>query len=200
MGSVLYNIYFLLSFLSIDNNIDIGNFEQPNSQMINMGLIEYEKLNKMGFVKNKKLTIIDYSLSSKEKRLWVIDMEKKKVIFQTWVAHGKNSGDECAVEFSNTLQSYKTSLGVFLTNETYLGKHGLSLRLDGMNKGLNSNARKRNIVMHCSDYVNINTINEIGYIGKSHGCLAISKDVNKELINMVKNSSVIFSYHESLNN
>ena len=104
-------------------------------------------------VKNNILTIVDFSLSSTQERMWVIDMKNQKVLLKSLVAHGRNSGLEYAKDFSNTNESFKSSLGFYITGETYTGKHGLSLRLDGMEYGINDNARNRAVVVHGADYV-----------------------------------------------
>lgn len=201
MSKILIHIIFFLSLnVNDSNNVYYNDIPAPRLDILTQAIKEFNKLDSLGLVKNKKLTIIDYNLSSNQKRLWVIDMNLKKVLLHTWVAHGKNSGKEYATDFSNKISSYKTSLGVFLTNETYKGGNGLSLYLDGLDPLLNNNARKRMVVIHGAKYVNKKTINKIGYLGRSLGCPAVSYEVSNKLINMIKNGSVVYSYHNTLNN
>ena len=155
----------------------------------------YSALENQGKVKNNILTIVDFSFSSTKERMWVIDMENKKVVLQTLVSHGMNSGTEYAKSFSNQNESFKSSLGFFITGETYNGKHGISLKLDGQEYGLNDNARERAVVVHGADYVSKKLANRQGYIGRSQGCPAVAPEVAKKLINTIKNKSVLFIYH-----
>jgi hypothetical protein len=106
-----------------------------------------------GKIQKNILTLIDFSLSSNVKRLWIIDLNTKTVLFNSLVAHGRNTGNEFAASFSNKSESFKSSLGFYATGEVYQGKHGLSLRLDGLERGVNDNARARAVVMHGADYV-----------------------------------------------
>ncbi|WP_417887809.1 murein L,D-transpeptidase catalytic domain family protein [Zunongwangia sp.] len=152
----------------------------------------YYKLLEQGKVDKKILTIIDFNLSSKIKRFWVLDMNTQDVLFNTYTAHGKNSGMEFATSFSNSVNSHKSSLGFYVTGETYYGKNGLSLFIDGMEKGYNNNARKRYVVIHGSDYVNRNFISTRGRAGRSYGCPAIPRKLTRKVINIIKGKSVIF--------
>nr|WP_261314606.1 murein L,D-transpeptidase catalytic domain family protein [Vibrio hangzhouensis] len=139
------------------------------------------------------LTIIDYSKPSTEKRFYVIDIEKKSLVFNTYVAHGVNSGKRTATAFSNIINSRKTSLGTFLTDTTYYGSNGYSLRLDGLSKGLNDNARERYIVVHGADYANESFIKKNGYLGRSWGCPALPEKLSREIIDTIKGGSVIYA-------
>lgn len=141
--------------------------------------------------------MVDFSLSSKENRLWVIDLNKNTILFQSLVAHGRNSGNEFADEFSNKPESHQSSLGLYLTGETYIGKHGYSLRLDGQEKGINSNARDRAIVIHGADYVSENFIKQHGRLGRSFGCPSLPNEVSKEIIDAIKDKSCLFVYYPS---
>jgi hypothetical protein len=143
------------------------------------------------------LTIIDYSKPSSQKRLYVLDMNSGKILFNTLVAHGRNSGLEYATAFSNQEESHKTSLGFFITLNTYNGGNGYSLKLKGCEKGINDKALERAIVMHGADYANENFIQHNGYLGRSYGCPAVPEKINKELINAIKNGSCMFLYHST---
>ena len=138
------------------------------------------------------LTIADFDQSSTKKRLWIIDLEKKNLILNTWVAHGMGSGDDKATRFSNTNESHQSSMGFYVTGEIYHGKHGRSLRLDGMDEGFNSNARSRAIVVHGANYVSQGTINALGRLGRSHGCPAVAPELTDEVINTIEGKTVMF--------
>ena len=152
----------------------------------------------MGFQKmnlhNPVLAIADFSQSSRNKRLYVIDLIKKKVLLNTYVAHGRNSGQEFAEKFSNNNSSFQSSLGFYKTLGTYQGKHGLSLRLEGVEKGINDRALERAIVMHGADYVSEDFIKNTGRLGRSLGCPAVSIADSKTLINMMYNGAGLFIY------
>ena len=133
--------------------------------------------------KNERVIYIDYSKPSSEKRLWVKDGDK--VLLNTYVSHGKNSGDLYATKFSNEIGSNMSSLGVYQTAETYNGKHGISLRVKGL-ESTNSNAYTRDIVFHSADYVSDSHLSKYGQMGRSHGCFATSAQDNKKIIDLVK--------------
>src|SRR5438105_10815441 len=144
-------------------------------------------------VQNKSyVTIVDFNRPSTEKRMHVIDMRTGDVE-DLLVAHGKNSGNNYATSFSNTEGTLKSSLGIYLTAEQYTGKHGTSLRLDGI-EPTNSNVRNRDIVMHGATYVSQDTINRIGRLGKSFGCLAVEQPLIERLVGQLKGGSVILVY------
>lgn len=138
------------------------------------------------------ISIADMSQTSSTKRLWVIDLDKKQLLLNTWVAHGKNTGDDNATRFSNINSSNQSSLGFYITGEVYYGKHGRSLRLDGMDNGYNDNARSRAIVVHGADYVGQGTINALGRLGRSLGCPAVAPELSDKLINTIEGKTVLF--------
>jgi hypothetical protein len=145
------------------------------------------------------ISIADLSQSSCKKRLYVINLETQQVIFQTYVAHGRNSGDEFATAFSNESSSYKSSLGFFTTMDTYTGEHGLSLHLRGEEKGINDHAFDRAIVMHAADYVSPDFIRQTGRLGRSLGCPAVATEICKPVINAIKGGSCFFIYYPEKN-
>jgi len=140
------------------------------------------------------LTVCDYSQGSSSKRLYVIDLKEGKLLFNTYVSHGKKSGDEYATSFSNRMDSHKSSLGFMVTGGTYNGKKGYSMHLDGMEAGINDNVRLRDIVMHGSNYVNTKRADEGNGMGRSYGCPAVSYSEHKKIINTIKNGSCFFVY------
>jgi hypothetical protein len=151
-------------------------------KMVEKGLLE----------KGKPLTIIDFDLPSSKERLWVIDIVEQDLEYASLVAHGRNSGDLHASKFSNVPESNMSSLGFYLTGETYTGKHGASLRLDGMEKGINDNARKRAIVIHAAQYAERSFVQQHGRLGRSLGCPALPDDNYDEIISLIKEKSCLF--------
>jgi hypothetical protein len=143
----------------------------------------------------RTLTVIDFSKPSTEKRLWVYDLRSRALLFHEHVAHGRGSGANMATSFSNVPESNQSSLGLFRTAEPYIGKHGLSLRLDGLEPGINDRARDRAIVIHGADYVNAATAKAQGRLGRSLGCPAVRPDVAKSLITAVKDGGLLFAYY-----
>lgn len=171
------------------------NLKGLSKEAYNYALLGYNKLLQSGKLKNDEtLTIIDFSLPSTAKRLFVIDMKLGSVLFNSLVSHGRNSGKDMASEFSNSTNSFKSSLGFYVTSDTYMGKHGLSMRLEGEEKGINDNALTRGIVMHSAEYVNEALIRSQGYIGRSQGCPAVPPQLHKAIIEKIKNGSCLFMY------
>lgn len=152
-------------------------------------LLSKNRLQKKGMI-----TICDYSQPSSAKRLYVLDLENGAVVFNTYVSHGKNSGTSYATSFSNKADSHKSSLGFMVTGETYFGKAGYSMHLDGMESGFNSNVRSRDIVMHGSDYVNGSRADEGTMMGRSYGCPAVPYGEHFLIIDKIKNGSCFFIY------
>ncbi|WP_285420205.1 murein L,D-transpeptidase catalytic domain family protein [Pseudomonas sp. efr-133-TYG-5] len=148
-----------------------------------------------GARQSRHLAIIDYSQPSTERRLWIFDLAKKKLILRDLVAHGSNSGENFATQFSNREGSYQSSLGLFRTQESYEGSHGYSLRMDGLEPGFNDMARDRAIVIHAADYVNPLWSKRQGRIGRSQGCPAVRPQVAKRVIDSLKNGQYMFSWY-----
>ncbi len=145
-------------------------------------------------VRKNIITIIDFSKPSTENRFFVVDIESKRLLYSCLVAHGKNSGENFAESFSNSPESLMSSLGFYITAETYTGTHGYSLRVDGLEKGINDNARKREIVIHGADYVSNDYIKKYGRIGRSWGCPALPLALYKDIIDKIRGGTCMFIY------
>jgi hypothetical protein len=155
----------------------------------------FKKLISRGEVSNNHMiTIADFSQPSTQKRLYVVDLDSKKVLFNTLVAHGKNTGKLWATSFSNSASSLKSSPGFYVTENTYDGDNGFSLRLNGLEKNINDNAHSRAVVMHGAPYVNEAFANSKGFLGRSWGCPAIPTAQTKAIINTIKDGSCLFIY------
>jgi len=155
----------------------------------------FDYLVRTGKLANDRIiSIADFSLPSSKKRLFVIDLDNNKVLFNTYVAHGSNSGAEYANHFSNTPESNQSSPGFYETLGTYNGKNGYSLHLEGLEAGINDNANRRAIVMHGADYVSENFIQARGYIGRSWGCPAVPEKLSKPIIDKIKDGTCLFIY------
>lgn len=158
----------------------------------------YLNLVEKGAVKNTDvLTVCDFSQPSNKKRMYIIDVKNFKVLLNTYVAHGKNSGLKVAERFSNKPESLQSSLGFYVTKATYTGKHGLSLRLDGQDRGFNDNAEARAVVVHGAEYIGDRRAGS-GYMGRSFGCPAVPQQVAPKVINYIKNGTCLFIYHPSV--
>jgi hypothetical protein len=156
----------------------------------------FEKLNRIGKLNTDSiLTIIDYSKSSREKRMFVVDLKSQTILFHTVVAHGRNSGQEFAKEFSNNMNSHQTSLGFYITGSTYAGSNGYSLQLKGIEAGINDRALARAIVIHGAAYANESTIYARGYLGRSYGCPALPQKMSAKIIDKIKGGSLLFAYY-----
>lgn len=155
------------------------------------------KLDSKGKLLNSTIvTIADLSQSSNNKRLYVIDLKNKKLLFNTYVAHGRNTGSEYAKNFSNEEGSYKSSLGFYITENPVIGSHtGFSLILDGVEKGINDHAGKRAIIIHGAEYVTESFIKKYGQLGRSMGCPALPPDLNKPIIESIKGGTCLFIYN-----
>ena len=179
------------------SNLNSNHFSMPKLESFTEALKGFYLLKEKGLVQKNILTLIDFSLSSNSKRLWVIDLTTNTILYNSLVAHGRNTGDEFASSFSNSAQSFKSSLGFYATGEIYTGKHGKSLKLDGLEKGINSNARERAVVIHGANYVSNSFIQNNKRLGRSLGCPAIPMELTNEIIQTIKDKSCLFVYYPS---
>jgi hypothetical protein len=183
-----------------DMNLMLHN-EAPhlNQQVINKVLMTLKCANEYNVDHNNILTIIDYSMPSNEKRLWVFDLREKKLLFHTYVSHGIKSGALISNYFSNQYNSKASSIGVYQTLQSYYGRDGLSLRLDGLDRSFNDNASNRSVVMHSGWYVEESFIKKYGRPGRSWGCPALPLENSKAIINTIKDKSLLVIYYPSDN-
>ena len=164
-------------------------------QVFDYAMKGFNFMKEMGTINNDRIiSIVDFSKPSSQKRLFVIDLKNYKVLFNTYVAHGMQSGKEFAERFSNVPESNKSSLGFYETQDTYMGGNGYSLRLEGVEKGVNDNAYNRDIVIHGAEYVNEQMIKAKGYIGRSWGCPAVPQRLNKFIIDRIKHGTCLFIF------
>jgi hypothetical protein len=167
----------------------------PSRAALDAALAAYASATARGSIaRTNLLTIIDYTRPSTEPRLWVLDLAAGRVLYRELVAHGKNSGDNLTQHFSNASGSLMTSLGLFVTADPYVGRNGYSLRLRGLNRGLNDNALARAIVVHGAPYVNGAVAAKLGRLGRSWGCPAVRAEIARELIDTIRGGSAIFAY------
>ncbi len=187
------------SVLDVYQSIDFGDFDVLNPGVFAMAFKGFYTLQNAGLLSKSKsiLTVCDYSLSSIQKRFWVIDLESKRVLYNTLMAHGQGSGEEYARSFSDVEHSHQSSLGFFITGATYMGRHGLSLYLHGVDEGFNQSAFKRSVVMHGADYVSRQFIAQHKRLGRSWGCPAIPNELVLELVHLLKDSVCFFAYYPS---
>lgn len=182
---------------NIYHALNANNFALPELKTFSEALKGFYLLKEKGVIHKDVLTLIDFSLSSTLKRLWVIDLTTNTILFQSLVAHGRNTGEEFATAFSNVNSSNKSSLGFYATGEIYQGKHGMSLRLDGLERGVNDNARERAVVMHGADYVSESFVRDHKRLGRSQGCPAIPVELTNDIIQAIKGKSCLYIYHPS---
>jgi len=169
--------------------------EFPPLYLLQTALAGYELLvEEKSINRPEVITIIDFSLQSDRERLWVIDLHQGKVLYHCLVSHGRNSGEIMAENFSNTPGSNASSPGFYVTGETYIGRHGLSLTLDGLETGINDKARARAIVIHGADYVSDDFIRAHGRLGRSQGCPAVPVELSDDIIKTIKGGSCLFIY------
>lgn len=172
-----------------------GGYPGLRPEVLSAALTSYRCARREGFGSKRTLTIIDFELPSTEKRLWVISLRRGELLFHDYVAHGRNTGEDLAEAFSNIVDSKQSSIGLFQTAETYTGKNGLSLRLDGLEPGVNDNARERYIVLHGAEYVSEAHIEEFGRLGRSWGCPAVPLDITEGLIDRIDEGTLLFTWY-----
>ncbi len=175
------------------DNASLGSLQ---SEVFELALNAASCAVRTGKVSNPRtLTVIDYSKPSSEPRLWVVDLTSKALLYEELVAHGQGSGGVTPTMFSNEPETHRTSLGLFRTDDTYVGKNGYSLRLDGLDEGINDRARERAIVMHGAPYVSEAFVRANGRLGRSWGCPAIRNDIARQMIDRVKGGGLVFAYY-----
>ncbi|PRY09723.1 L,D-transpeptidase-like protein [Pontibacter ummariensis] len=166
-----------------------------NFEVFDKALAGYYNMRRKGEVSDKPvITIVDFAKASTQKRLWVIDVEKKELLYNTYVAHGRNSGENFAEQFSNKRDSYMSSIGFYVTEDTYYGKHGLSLKLNGLDEGFNTNAMDRCIVMHGAEYATEDFIEKTGRLGRSLGCPAVPTEEHEDIIRTVMGGTALYAH------
>ena len=166
------------------------------ADVLQLALNAAECASRQGLVKRREVvSVIDYSIPSTEPRLFIFDLERRKLLFRELVAHGKNSGEVTTTHFSNEPGSLSTSLGLFVTTETYMGSNGLSLRLKGLESGVNDRAAERAIVMHGAYYVSEESIRVLGRLGRSSGCPAVRSEIASDIIDVVRGGTAVFAYY-----
>lgn len=170
-----------------------------NKNVLKLALTAYKKAAVKNNVKKPVLTVIDYSMPSSKQRMWIFDLRHEKLLYNTYVAHGQNSGMTVPNHFSNQTSSKATSLGTYITRDTYMGSKGYSLNLQGLEKGFNDNAYNRRVVIHGAWYVEPDFIRKSGRAGRSWGCPSIAKTIATPVINLIKGGSVVFAYYPDHN-
>lgn len=163
--------------------------------VLSKALMAFSNAQDEGITASPVFTIIDYSKPSNKPRLWIFDLEYSELLYEELVSHGQGSGDLYARQFSNEPGSWQSSLGLFITENTYYGRNGYSLRLEGLEQNINHLAKERAIVFHGADYADPNFVQRYGRLGRSHGCPVVSKAVNRELIDTIKDGSLVFIYY-----
>ena len=186
------------AFCDINHELSLLNSysQQVSPHVLKLALKAYNCALGQGIVQKQNIfTIIDYSLPSSEKRLWVIDVTHGRVLFHTLVAHGSGSGELEATHFSDTPETHESSLGLFLTGATYFGHDGYSLKIKGLSPGFNDKAEGREIVIHGANYVSEDFVRRTGYLGRSWGCPALPKDMVEPVVNTIKDGTLVFAYY-----
>lgn len=199
MGALLLSLVMGSSFAQADETKPLLRALSQAAPALNSHVLEHA-LGAMqcavnnGAPASDRLAVIDYSLPSTAKRLWVFDLNKRQLLLSEWVAHGRNSGENLAKQFSNVEGSYQSSIGLFRTAESYSGKHGYSLRMDGLEPGVNDRARERAIVIHAADYVSPRVTGQ-GRLGRSLGCPAVRPEVAKQVVDSLKGGQFMFAWY-----
>lgn len=173
---------------------DIGLQGIVNYEAFEQAYKGYKAIEEIEMIKKSIITLVDFSKPSTEKRLYVLDIESKEMLFCSHVAHGRNSGGIFATSFSNKVGSYKSSLGFYLTENTYEGSNGYSLIINGLEKGINDKAKERAVVIHGAPYCNPDFIENTGRLGRSYGCPALPESVNAEIIDTIKDGSLLYIF------
>ncbi|WP_370583182.1 murein L,D-transpeptidase catalytic domain family protein [Pontibacter sp. FD36] len=186
---VSFDLYTQMNLSASDLNYDVFN----NALMGYYGMYNEGRLSDKGI-----LTIVDFTKPSSEKRLWVLDLNNRQVLSNTYVAHGRGSGEVMAQAFSNEHKSFMSSVGFYVTDEVYYGKHGKSLRLDGLDEAHNSNARDRAVVMHGAEYATEDFMNKYGRLGRSLGCPAVPLGEHESIIDAVKGKTALYIHSGDL--
>lgn len=168
---------------------------QLDKKVLKLALAAYQTASAKGAVKKPVLTVIDYSLPSSKQRMWIFDLRRERLLYNTYVAHGQNSGMTTPHHFSNQPSSKASSLGTYVTRDTYFGSKGYSLNLQGLEKGFNDNAYDRRVVIHGAWYVEPDFIKKTGRAGRSWGCPSVAQTIAKPVINTIKGGSVVFAYY-----
>ncbi|HEY4061936.1 MAG TPA: murein L,D-transpeptidase catalytic domain family protein [Puia sp.] len=188
---------FMLEAISVFDQMKLQD-SGLNEKAFEYAWLGYRRLLKRGILHKKDvLSICDFSQSSGSKRMYVIDVRNKRLLYHTYVAHGIQSGSEYANAFSNVPESNKSSLGFYVTRQTYYGSNGLSLRIDGVERGWNNMASERNIVIHGAPYVSERILHKYGVMGTTFGCPAIPEEMSSQIIPVLKNGSCFFIYYPS---
>ena len=174
---------------------DLTTIGAVDHEVFSLALSSAERAVARGEAKPSTLTVIDFSVPSTERRMFVYDLRSRALLFEELVSHGRNSGENVPTAFSNQPESFKSSIGLYRTGEGYFGKHGYSLRLDGLEKGFNDRARERAIVIHGAEYVNAETAKRQGRLGRSLGCPAVRPEIAAKVIDTVKDGGLVFAYY-----
>lgn len=184
---------------SIYNKIDFDKAAVLNPKVFEYAYRGFVNLKASGRLTSAQdiITICDYTLSSNLKRMWILDLKANKLLLNTYVAHGQGTGEEFATTFSNKENSHQSSIGFYLTGDTYQGQHGLSLYLHGMDENYNSAAYQRAIVLHGAHYVSESFIQQNKRLGRSWGCPAVSNELAPEIINLIKGGTCLFSFYQN---
>ncbi len=164
-------------------------------QVLSQALVAMHCAIRQGAAPARRLAVIDYSQPSTARRLWIFDLQRERLLLSDWVAHGRRSGENLATRFSNVLESHQSSLGLFRTAESYRGKHGYSLRMDGLEPGINDRARERAIVIHGAAYVDPRLARSQGRIGRSLGCPAVRPEVARLVVDQLKDGQFVFAWY-----
>lgn len=193
-GGKLTALNFNDSIRSLYNAIGLAGYNLK-FEVFRYGMMGYHSLSDQNKLSDKRIvSFIDFTLPSTEKRFYTIDLDQRKVLFHSLVSHGRNTGEDMANSFSNVPHSNQSSMGFYLTGETYFGNKGYSMRLDGMDGDFNDNMRRRAVVMHDAKYVSEEWIRKYGRLGRSQGCPALPKQLAKRVIDTIRDKTMIFAY------